>query len=155
MTLWRSFAVRESRRLPDADAAAVWAVVADPSRLGEWATSGEADWSGDLPEVEDRFTARVRLGPLSRRLRFRIDRWEAGHGFRLRVAGIPLVRSAMVNLEMEADRPDAPAVSLTLSGDTLPPFLPLVVATAGRWASRCLQRLEGLEEIDGRPPSTR
>ncbi|NNF63846.1 MAG: SRPBCC family protein [Acidimicrobiia bacterium] len=71
--------VRERRDL-DADPAAVWALVADPERIAEWAPVVFVGWMGtNLPAVGQAFFISW-LTDGARR--FEIDEWEAGRRFR-------------------------------------------------------------------------
>lgn len=140
----RSFVVEEDLRLPGIDPAAVWALVADLGRLEEWTPLERVDWAGDLPRPEQAFTGRGRLGPLRRRLTFRVEEWEAGRWYRIRVEGLPLLREADLWVEVEIERPDAPRVIIREGGSAPRPFVPLFRSIARSWARRSL---EGLHRV--------
>lgn len=69
-----------AERVIDADPSRVWALVADPARLGEWAGVVAVGYMGtELPKPGHRVFVRTRRGIFpGRRHRVDIETWEAG-----------------------------------------------------------------------------
>lgn len=83
---------RDGRLLKGADPARVWALVADPARIEDWAPVYSAGYLGtELPGVGHTvFVKFSRLGDPKNALRFRITEWEAGHRYRCEIDGVRL-----------------------------------------------------------------
>lgn len=79
--------VRSVERVFPVDPTGVWALVADPSRVGEWAAVETVGYLGtELPQVGHIVFVRTRRWQApSRARRVAIDRWEAGSGYRCTV----------------------------------------------------------------------
>lgn len=81
--------VRGTRPVGNVDPARVWALVADPARIGEWAGVKFVSYMGkEIPERGAAFFATLR--PRARAenaLRFEITEWEAGHRYRCAITG--------------------------------------------------------------------
>lgn len=84
--------VRDGRLLRGADPARVWALVADPARIEDWAPVHSAGFLGtELPDIGHTvFIKFSRLSDPKSALRFRITEWDAGHRYRCEIDGIRL-----------------------------------------------------------------
>lgn len=73
-----------AREIPEADPARVWALVADPVRIGEWAPLRVVGHMGtELPAVGHAFFANWRrASPDERAVRFEFVEWVAGRSYR-------------------------------------------------------------------------
>jgi hypothetical protein len=79
--------VRDGRLLEGVDPAAVWTLVADPSRIGEWAGVRAVGYMGtELPAAGQVVFVAGRWVPARRARRVEILTWEAGHRYR---CGLP------------------------------------------------------------------
>lgn len=83
---------RDGRLLEGVDPSAVWALVANPARVGEWAGVRTVGYMGtELPDVGQAVFVANRLFPTRRARRVEILEWEAGHRYR---CGMPDGRAA-------------------------------------------------------------
>ncbi len=74
---------RDGRLLEGIAPSAMWALVANPSRVGEWAGVRAVGYMGtELPSVGQVVFVARRLGPVRRARRVEIVDWEAGHRYR-------------------------------------------------------------------------
>jgi hypothetical protein len=79
--------VRDGRLLEGVAPSAVWALVANPSRVGEWAGRRAVGYMGtELPSVGQVVFVAGRLVPDRRARRVEILAWEAGHRYQ---CGLP------------------------------------------------------------------
>lgn len=105
--------VRDGRLMRDADPSAVWALVADPERISEWAPVHQVGFMGtELPEVGHSFFLTLRKKTeAARAMRFEIAEWEAGHRYRCSIQGSKLVENEQVDVivtsEVDQGRPAA------------------------------------------------
>lgn len=137
--------VREGRWLEGVDSARVWALVADPERLGEWSGLHFASYMGtEIPGVGHAFFAGPTRDP-KQALRFEIVDWEAGRRYRCDLGGS---RFGEADIEISVaeeigEAGVATRVELTHRADVprwLAPFYPTLAARRLRAA------LSGLEK---------
>jgi hypothetical protein len=99
--------------LRGADPAAVWALVADPERISEWAPVHQVGFMGtELPAVGHSFFVTLRKGvDASKALRFEISEWDAGHRYRCTIQGSRVAEveqiDVIVTSEVDEGRPAA------------------------------------------------
>lgn len=111
-----ALAVRERRDL-EADPAAVWSLVADPERIGEWAPVKFVGWMGtNLPAVGQAFFVSVWGRPP---IRLEIDEWEAGRRFRCGVDRPDGVLQVLVDTTVMSDGVRS-GLELRFGGDVSP-----------------------------------
>ncbi len=96
-----------AERVIDLDPTRVWALVADPARLGEWAGVVTVGYMGtELPQPGQRVFVRSRLGPFpGRQHRIEIESWQAGSAVSCLVAaaGEPTKFDLMISPRVEPD----------------------------------------------------
>jgi hypothetical protein len=125
--------VRDGRLLRGADPAEVWALVADPARIEDWAPVHSAGYLGtELPAVGHTVFVRVnRLGDPKNALRFRIAEWDAGHRYRCEIDGVRLGSEHRLDVIVTAEVDEgAPAADLELRYFA---DVPPAAAPAFRW----------------------
>ncbi len=119
----------ERRRAHGVDPSAMWAVVADPSRLETWAPLREVAGTGSLLSAGDRFAAELHLWPWRGPCDVRVAEYEAGRRFRLecraaaaesvwvecRVESVVEPSGAVAELRLRLDAPDLAWPARTLS----------------------------------------
>jgi uncharacterized protein YndB with AHSA1/START domain len=122
------------------DPARVWAFVADPARIDQWAPVRSSSFMGtELPsQGHTVFLHRTRRRSPDDAWRCRIEAWDAGHAIRcaLETPGPAESQEMQITVATEGsgDRPIA-AVSLEYRGD-VPPWL----APVYRWRIRTMLR---------------
>jgi hypothetical protein len=135
-----SFVVREGSWLDGVDSASLWALVADPRRIGEWTPLQFVGYMGkELPEVGNAFFAGLPRTSPRQSLRFEFTTWEAGRRYRCSVSGGRLLRGVAVATSVIGEVSEG-AVTTRLDlefGADLPAVL-RPIATA--WASRLLRK---------------
>ena len=79
--------VSVAERVLDADPTRVWALIADPERVGEWAGVTMVGYMGTgLPKTgQSVFVRSKRWGRLTKTRRIEIEGWDAGAGVRCRI----------------------------------------------------------------------
>ena len=104
-----------------ADPASLWALVADPERVGEWAPVQFVGWMGrEVPEIGHAFFATFRKGAdPSSAVRFEIVDWAAGHQYRCSITRSleddAAVSDEMIEVTVTAEvRSGAPVARLDL-----------------------------------------
>ncbi len=108
--------IRETRELPEIDAAAAWTLVGDLTRFHEWfPVRPMGDAVPALPGPGYGFSVALRpgLGP-RRALRLDVVAWEAGTSYRCAVAGLPRVVDARLGVAVET-RPAGRGTRVTLT----------------------------------------
>ena len=145
--------VEDGLLLPQTDPSAVWALLADPSRITEWAPVRDADFMGtELPGVGH--TAFVRVGRRAKpeaSWRCRIVAWHAGthYACEMDTPGLASHQRLDVSVaaEIEEGHPSA-RVALRYAGR-----VPWLLAAPYRWRVGTLVRraLWGIENVFGEP----
>lgn len=145
--------VRDGRLMRGADPSAVWALVADPERISEWAPVHQVGFMGtELPAVGHAFfvTLRKSRQPADA-LRFEIVEWEAGHRYRCTIQGSRLAEGERIDIivtsEVDAGRPAA-NFELRYAADVPPWHVPIRRFEVRR---RLHRAVEAVERIIGRP----
>lgn len=98
-----------AERVLAADPTAVWALVADPARVGEWAAVTTVGYMGtELPKTGQAVFVRTRRWQKADNARrVEIDSWEAGAGYRCtvesRLSRSPLCFELSIKPEVGAD----------------------------------------------------
>lgn len=131
-----------AERVLAADPSRVWMLVADPSRIGEWAATATVGYMGtELPRQGQVVFVRTRRWqrPSAAR-RVEVEEWEAGSRYRCLVQSTRLVHDASFEVEIhpepQGDRV-ATRVKLMQRMEATP-----AVASGVRWfVDRKLQRL--------------
>ncbi len=145
--------VRDGRLLRGADPAKVWALVADPARIEDWAPVHSAGFLGtELPDVGHTvFIKFTRLGDPKNALRFRITEWGAGHRYRCEIDGIPLGSDHCLDVIVTAEVDGGvPAADLEIRyAAEVPPS----AAPAFRWwvRTRLARAVAGVAGVVGGP----
>lgn len=99
----------KAERVLAVDPTAVWALVADPARVGEWAGVATVGYMGtELPKTGQAVFVRTRRWQRSDKARrVEIESWEAGTGYRCRVersnARSPMLFEVSIKPEVSAD----------------------------------------------------
>jgi hypothetical protein len=132
--------VREGRWLEGVDSARLWALVADPQRIGEWTPLHFVGYMGkELPEVGNAFFATLGGANPDKAMRFEFTHWEAGRRYRCSVAGPRMIGGLAFSVAVQEEMAES-AVStrldLELGGDVARVLHPWWRA----WAARRLQR---------------
>lgn len=133
----------EQLDLHESDPSAVWVVVGDPDRLTQWADVDSVRWSGDLPQIGDRFS--VSAG--KREITGKVVDWEAGRRYRVDLEGIPNLTGASLECGVESVvEPGHPGASLKIQFGAVTSRwrVPIVRMTAGRHIRRALARVQSL-----------
>jgi uncharacterized protein YndB with AHSA1/START domain len=96
-----------AERVIDSDPTRVWALVADPARLGEWAGVGIVGYMGtELPKKGQHVFVKGKLGPFSgRQHKVEIESWQAGSAVSCVVAaaGEPTRFDLMISPRVEPE----------------------------------------------------
>lgn len=137
----------------DADPSAVWALVADPERIAEWAPVRQVGFMGtELPQVGHAFFVTLRKkAEAAGAMRFEITEWEAGHRYRCSIQGSRLVENEQIDIivtsEVDEGRPAA-NFELRYSADG-----PAWLAPARRFVvrTRLHRAVESVARIFGHP----
>lgn len=143
--------VRDGRHMRDADPAAVWALVADPARIEQWAPVRQIGYLGtELPGVGHVFFLAFRPSTSEDRARrFRIAEWDAGHRFRCDVEGSRLLGSERVDVivtsEVEEGRPGT-NFEIRYRADAPPWVAPVLRVIVGRVLRRAVENVQRLLE---------
>lgn len=123
--------VCRAERLIDADPSRVWALVADPERLREWAGVATVGYMGtELPKPGQRVFVRTRLGVLpGRQRRVEIESWQAGSAVTCLVetAATPTRFDMKIAPRLEPERIET-QVSLVVHAE-----VPVWLDVAGGW----------------------
>lgn len=144
--------VRDGRLMRGSDPSAVWALVADPERVAEWAPVHQVGFMGtELPQVGHSFfvTLRKKTEPAGA-MRFEITEWEAGHRYRCTIQGSRLVDNEQIDVivtsEVDEGRPAA-NFELRYSADAPAWHAPIRRFEVRR---RLHRAVEAVEQIIGR-----
>lgn len=101
----RRIVVGDRRRYEDVDPAAVWTLLADPSRIGEWAGVETVGYMGtELPAVGHIVfikTGRFQKSAGARRVV--VESWDAGTGFRCKVDGVRVVGDFVLEVRLTSE----------------------------------------------------
>lgn len=93
-----------SERVLPVDPSLVWALVADPSRAGEWAAVETVGYMGtELPKPGQALFVKRRWRGESRAHRVEIEDWEAGTSYRCKVATPLLAEPLVFSLEVKSE----------------------------------------------------
>jgi len=135
----RAIAV-SAEQVIDADPTRIWALVADPARLGEWAGVATVGYMGtELPKPGQRVFVKARRGFLpGRRHRVEIKTWQAGSAVTCTVdsAAAPTRFELMISPRVEHER-IATRVRLEQRSEVRQMLVPI----ARWWINARLQRM--------------
>ncbi len=130
-----------AERVFDADPANVWAMIADPSRVGEWAGVVMVGYMGtELPKVgHNLFVRPLWWRRLARTRRVEIEAWDAGAKVRCRIHDNRWFAPIGFELSVRSEVVDdgiATRVRLVQRMDVAPP----IAGVVGWWADQQLRR---------------
>ena len=111
--------VRDERTIERLDAAAVWTLVADLSRFGDWFPVHRAtSMTGDVPQVGNIiFLSLSRRSDPASAIRLEVSEWEAGRRFVCDVREVPGIDEGRFSVSVTGPPGGAATVSLRFVGE--------------------------------------
>lgn len=135
-----------------ADPTRVWALVADPARVGEWAAAEAVGYLGtELPKVGQIVFVRTRRWQSATRARrVEIEAWDAGSSYRCKVEIGRVATSISFELRVTPEVTGDGVVSRVRLSQRME-LPPLYVPLLRRYVSRQLERkLDRIERVVGK-----